>query len=83
MNPLGNGNIPFATQLPTQMQQSIQQIKNIMRIAQGNPMAFAQQNPMFNQVLQMCKGQNPQTIFTNMCKQMGYDPNVILNALQN
>ena len=80
MNPLGRN---INTQLPANMQQSIQQVKNIMRMAQGNPMAFAQQNPMFNQVLQLCKGQDPQTVFTNLCKQMGYDPNVIINTLQS
>lgn len=80
MNPLGNNR---AGQLPPSMQQSLQQVKNIMQMTQGNPMMFAQQNPMFAQVLQLCKGQNPQTVFTNLCKQMGYDPNVILNTLQN
>ena len=79
MNPLGNGNIGG---LPPQMSQNIQQIKSLMRMANGNPMALAQQNPMFAQVMNMCKGQNPQQMFYAMCQQKGINPNVILNELR-
>lgn len=81
MNPLGNGNTPN-TQLSPQMMQNIQQVKGMMQMMNGNPMALAQQNPMFNQVMQMCKGQDPQQIFMTMCKQRGFDPNAILRELR-
>ena len=79
MNPLGNN----GTQLPPELQQNIQQIKGFMRAINGNPSQLAQQNPMFNQVLQMCKGQNPQQLFMTMCKQRGVDPEAILRELRS
>lgn len=79
MNPLGNTN----TQLSPQIMQGIRQVKGMMQMMNGNPTALAQQNPMFNQVMQMCKGQNPQQLFTDMCKAKGIDPNAILNELRN
>ena len=69
--------------IPPQFLQGIRQAKNIMRMMNGNPMAMAQQNPMFNQVMQMCQGQNPQQVFMDMCKARGIDPNAILNELRN
>lgn len=80
MNPLGNGNMNMGG-LPPQMLQNIQQVKGLMRMANGNPMALAQQNPMIGQVMQMCKGQNPQQIFYAMCQQQGINPNEIINEL--
>ena len=79
MNPLGNGNMGG---LPPQLLQNIQQVKGIMNMFQGNPMAIAQQNPMFGQVMQMCRGQNPEQLFYAMCKQQGLDANAILNELR-
>ena len=79
MNPLGNENIGG---LPPQMKQNIQQIKGLMQMANGNPMALAQQNPALAQVMQMCKGQNPEQMFYAMCKQQGINPNDIINELR-
>lgn len=79
MNPLGNN----GTQLPPELQQNIQQIKGFMRAINGNTSQLAQQNPMFNQVLQMCKGQDPQQLFMTMCKQRGVDPEAILRELRS
>ena len=78
MNPLGNG-----AQLSPQLMQNIKQIKGMMQMMNGNPMALAQQNPMFNQVMQMCQGQNPEQVFMGMCKARGIDPNASLKELRN
>lgn len=77
MNPLANN------ALNPQIMQGIRQAKNIMQMMNGNPTALAQQNPMLNQVMQMCRGQNPQEMFMSMCKARGIDPNAILNELRN
>lgn len=79
MNILGNGG---GDGLPPQLMQSIQQVKGIMGMAQGNPMAMLQNNPQFAQVMQMCKGQNPQTVLENMCRQQGINPQDLINALK-
>lgn len=79
MNPLGNGNTGG---LSPQMKQGIQQVKNLMRMANGNPMSIMQQNPQLAQVMQMCQGQNPQQVFLELCKQRGVDPNAFLNELR-
>ena len=77
MNPLGRG-----TGIPPQFQQNIQQIKNMMRMAQGNPNTLLQQNPMFNQIMQMTKGQNPKDVFYSMARARGVDPDEFLRELQ-
>ncbi len=83
MNILGNGGMPTGGgQLPPQLMQSVQQVKGIMGMAKGNPMALMQNNPQFAQVMQMCQGQNPQTVLENMCKQRGIDVNALMNALK-
>lgn len=79
MNILGNGS---GGGLPPQLMQSIQQVKGIMGMAKGNPMAMLQNNPQFAQVMQMCKGQNPQTVLENMCRQQGINPQDLINALK-
>lgn len=84
MNPLGNGNINAnGNVLSAQMQQNIRQVKGMMNMFRGNPMAVMQQNPMLNQVMQMCQGQNPEQLFYTMCKQRGVDPSMILNELRS
>lgn len=77
MNVLSNN-----TGLSQQMLGSIQKVKNLMLMAKGNPMAVLQQNPQMQQVVQMCRGQNPKIVFENMCRQMGINPNDIINALK-
>lgn len=69
--------------LSQQMLGGIQKAKSLMLMAQGNPMTVLQQNPQMQQIMQMCQGQNPQAIFESMCKQMGVNPNDVLNALRN
>lgn len=71
MNPLNMSN-----GLPPQLMQSIQQVKQIMR------MGDLRQNPQMQQVMQMCQGQNPQVVFEAMCRQMGVNPNDVLNAIR-
>lgn len=69
MNPLGG---PQST-LPPQVLQNIQQVKQMMN---------STQNPMLNEVLQMCKGRNPQEVFMALCKQRGIDPEAVLKELR-
>lgn len=71
MNPLNMSN-----GLPPQLMQSIQQVKQIMR------MGDLKQNPQMQQIMQMCQGQNPQVVFEAMCRQMGVNPNDVLNAIR-
>lgn len=71
MNPLNMSN-----GLPPQLMQGIQQVKQIMR------MGDLRQNPQMQQVMQMCQGQNPQVVFETMCRQMGVNPNDVLNAIR-
>jgi hypothetical protein len=71
MNPLNTSN-----GLPPQIVQNIQQVKRIMQ------MGDLRQNPQMQQVMQMCRGQNPKLVFENMCRQMGINPNDIINAIK-
>lgn len=71
MNPLNISN-----GLPPQLMRGIQQVKQIMR------MGDLRQNPQMQQVMQMCQGQNPQVVFETMCRQMGVNPNDVLNAIR-
>lgn len=82
MNILGHGGMPMGGGLSPQLMQSIQQVKGLMGMMNGNPMALMQNNPQIAQVMQMCQGQNPQIILENMCKQQGIDPNALINALK-
>lgn len=84
MNPLGNGNIQnnFGA-IPPELKQSIQQVKGMMGMLRGNPQSMMQQNPMINQAIQMCNGQNPEMVFKSMCKQRGIDPDAFINELRN
>lgn len=79
MNPLKSNS---TCGLPPQIMQGIQNVKGIMNIANGNIENIAKQNPAIGQVVQMCQGHNPKDIYMNMCKQMGVDPNIILNELR-
>lgn len=81
MNPLGSGNI--GNGLPPEIMQNIQQVKGMMNMLKGNPQTIMQQNPMLNQVMQMCQGQNPETVFKSMCKAKGIDPDAFIKALKN
>lgn len=71
--------------IPTNNIEQIKGLYNMMQQAQ-NPQAFMQQiasqNPQFAQVLQMCNSKNPKDLFYSMCKQMGVNPDTILNQLK-
>lgn len=82
MNILGGSGMQNGGGLPPQLMQQIQQVKGIMNMANGNPMALMQNNPQFWQIMQMCQGQDAKTVFENMCKQQGIDPNAVINALK-
>ena len=71
MNPLGNN--PGGG-LPPNILNNIKQIKGLMN---------NKSNPILNQVLQICNGQNPEQVFRNMCRQRGIDPEAILRELRN
>lgn len=84
MNILGNGGTPPTMGgLSPQMMQNIQQVKGLMGMMKGNPMALLQQNPQMAQVMQMCNGKNPQAVFEAMCKERGIDANAFMSALKN
>ena len=76
MNPLlsmmgGSGNNPMAA-----MMQAMSVVNQIRQT--GNPQAainaMAQQNPNIKKAMDMCKGKNPEQVFTQMCQQNGMDP---------
>lgn len=81
-----NKQVETSAILPPQIMQGISQIKQMQSLFNGTPQQMIQQmaksNPMFNEVIQICKGQNPQQIFEMMCKQQGVDGNAILKELQ-
>ena len=77
MNPLGNGG-----GLPPQLLNNIKQVKGLMQMANGNPMALLQNNPQMRQVMQMLQTQSPEQVFRSMANQMGVNPNDILNQLR-
>lgn len=79
MNPLGNGNL---NQIPLQFKQSAQQVKNMMRTFKSNPMDILKQHPMYNQLMTMVQGKNPEAVFRNLASQMGIDANAFIQELQ-
>ena len=82
-NPLSGGGMN-GNQLPPNMVNGINGVKQMMGMMKtvANPTTILQQNPQFPQVMQMCKGKNPQDVFMQMCKARGIDPNMVLNELQ-
>lgn len=68
--------------------QAIQQLKSMMAMLNGNAnpgmvlQSLAQSNPQFQQVLQMCQGQNPKDVFYTRCQEMGVNPDDILNLFR-
>lgn len=81
MNPLGSGNI--GNGLPPELMQNIKQVKGMMNMLKGNPQSIMQQNPMLNQVMQMCQGQNPEVVFKSICKNAGIDADAFIKALKD
>ena len=67
----------------------IRQAMKAVQFAQNPQLALQQmlqnaiqQNPEVAQALQLCKGQNPEQVFYNLCKQKGVDPETILSQLR-
>lgn len=65
------------------LQSNARNIKQMMKMANGNFNVIFEQNPQIRQIMQMYKGQNLQNVYMNKCKSMNIDPNVILNELLN
>ena len=83
-----NGQMPQqqTAQQPQLNEEYIQQLKMLMN--SGNPQQYLAQaaanNPQLKQVMTMiANGGNPRTIFENLARQKGIDPNLILNKLIN
>ena len=81
MNPLSNGNMQSGG-IPQQLMQSINSVKMMRNMAKGDLSMLANQNPAVRQVMQMLQGQDYRSVFMQMCKQQGVDPQAILNELQ-
>lgn len=89
MNPL-NDNSMFNNYSPNkintqQINQSVQRVKQLMNMSQGNLSEVIRQDPQLSQVLNMLSGhssQSLQNIYMNMCREHNIDPNVILNELR-
>lgn len=89
MNPL-NDNSMFNNYSPNQINsqqinQSVQRVKQLMNMSQGNLSEVIRQDPQLSQVLNILSGhssQSLQNIYMNMCREHNIDPNVILNELR-
>lgn len=85
MNILGRS---LPTPFSQTLMQGIQQTKQFMSMLNGagNPMqaltAMAGQNPVIGQVMQMCRMQNPEQVFRNMCLQKGIDADAFVAQLK-
>lgn len=97
MNPL-NSNISLNTQNifnqtqfnqlnnMDQLMNNIRNVKEVMKMANGDLSILIQKFPSLGPVLQMSQGPNLQklqSMFMSMCRARGIDPNVILNELRN
>ena len=85
-NVFGNQTIPVNNQQNNQqnnLQQNVRRVKQIMKLCQGNPQTFIQQNPNMASFVNSLKGQDLKSLYLNMCQSQGIDPNVILNELRN
>ena len=82
MNPLGNGNIGRGGMNP-QLMQNIKQVKSLMNMSRGDINMALSKNPMYAQLMQMCKGQNPEVVFRNMAAQMGVNPDELIKELRS
>ena len=90
-NPLFSGyQNPMPGSMPGNPQgsQNIYHLKNIMQMMRTarNPESvleqIAQKNPAIQQVMQMCKGKDPQQVFCEVCKQKGIDPNEFISMMK-
>lgn len=84
-----NGQIPqqqAQAQTPQLNEEYIQQLKTLMH--SGNPSQFlaqaTAQNPQLKSIMSMiANGGDPKTIFENLARQRGIDPNLILDKLMS
>ena len=76
MNPLFGGN-GGGFQVNPQLAQMARMMKR-----GATPQAIMGQFPQLQQVMNMCKGQNPKDVFYSLCNQRGINPDDILNQLR-
>ena len=74
-------------QLNPQVIQNVKNMMNQIKLAQNPQMMLNQMmmnNPQFASVINLINqgGGNPETVFYNLAKQKGVDPNCILNQLR-
>lgn len=77
MNPLFGGNGAGGFQVNPQLAQMVRMMRG-----GATPQALMGQFPQLQQVMNMCKGQNPRDVFYSMCNQRGVNPDDILNQLR-
>lgn len=86
--PTPNAGQPYSGGMTQQANQNLYHVKNIMQMLRTakNPESvlqqIAQQNPAIQQVMEMCKGKDPQQIFMEACKQKGIDPMQVISMLK-
>lgn len=66
------------------MRQAMQAVSQIR--TSGNPqqllLQMAKSNPNIQKAMELCKGKNPQEVFTSGCKQAGFDPSQFTNMVR-
>lgn len=82
-NPFRNNFSPNQFSNMDQLRNNIRNIKEVMRLANGDPKTLIPRFPSLGPVLQMAQGQDLQGMYMSMCRDLGIDPNVILNELRN
>ena len=65
-----------------QAMKAVQFAQNPQLALQQTLQTAIQQNPEVMQALQLCKSNNPEQVFYDLCKQKGVDPNMILSQLR-
>lgn len=69
--------------------QSIQNVKQMFTAinAMSNPQAalmhVARSNPQISELLQMCQGRDPKSVFNDQCKQHGLDPDAAIKQIRS
>lgn len=60
------------------------QVKQLMNFTRNgfNLNNLINTNPQLKQVVELCRGRNPQDVFYEMCKQRGINPEDVLNQLR-
>lgn len=89
-NPL-SGNLGTQSTSPKQnfaLNPQMQQLKGMMNMVKNSSNSnvmiqqLIQSNPQLAQVSQLIQGKNPETVFRDMCKQRGIDPDEFINMLR-